>query len=151
MSINNRCCFIYVVSYSKLYQCTILSLHFQTCLTHMGCIAESMWLCKSDAYSSPGKHSPPIVYTRTGVDGFNKDEHWIWLWPTDIKISLDLANRDYGASLPQREATACSMPCDPLHSISCGRTGPTDRAVCVGLRHGLRDTQMVMRGCQERC
>lgn len=80
-----------------------------------------------------------IVYAGTGVDGFNKDERWIWLWPTDIKISPDLAGGDYGASLPQREATARSMPCDPPCPISRGRIyGPADGpvAVCVGLRRG---------------
>lgn len=83
-----------------------------------------------------------------------KMKHWIWLWPRDIKISLDLANEDYSASLPQREATAQSMPCNPLHSTSLGRIYGSADGPMLNVAVSVADYRMHkwwLRGCQERC
>lgn len=124
----NSACLIVYLSYSH----PALFLPFPVCSAYTG-NAENICLYNSDVFPSPGKHSLPIVYTGTGVDGFNKDERWIWLWPADIKISPDLANRDYSASLSQQEVTARSMPCDPVHPISRGRKYGPPCSVCGSL------------------
>lgn len=75
--------------------------------------------------SSLGNYSLPNCSHSTGAD-----ELWIQLWLADMKISPDLAGGDYTGSLPQRGATARSMPCNPVRPISPIRIhGPTDGAL----------------------
>lgn len=70
-----------------------------------------------------------------------------------MKISPDLAGGDYTGSLPQRGATARSMPRDPVRPISPIRIyGPANGALgWMCWVHAAAHTHTAVRGCPERC